>query len=73
MRFKSTIAAAVLLAVSPPAPADTATDDAKVSALVERVSAESIRQRQDIHRHAELSKRGLRMSSRSTFAASGSK
>jgi amidohydrolase len=61
MRLTSTIAAtAALLAIAPIAATDPQADEARVTALVERVSAESIRQRQDIHRHAELSNRETR-------------
>jgi amidohydrolase len=57
----SKLAAAVcLLAIAVAAPAASPATDAEVSALVERFSAESIRQREDMHRNPELSNRETR-------------
>ena len=59
--FVSTITVtAVLFAVAMAASAASPASDAEVSALVERFSAASIRQRQDIHRNPELPNRETR-------------
>ena len=54
------VATASLLAVAAPASAAPPASDVEVSALVDRFSAASIRQREDIHRNPELSNRETR-------------
>ncbi|HEX9707833.1 MAG TPA: amidohydrolase [Steroidobacteraceae bacterium] len=54
------VATASLLAVAATASAASPASDAEVSALVDRFSAASIRQREDIHRNPELSNRETR-------------
>jgi amidohydrolase len=59
MKIRPTLAA-IAVAVAAASPARAATDDAAIAALAERFTAESIAQRQDIHRNAELSNRETR-------------